>query len=160
MKKRCIFVGLGLAALIMAAGWALAGCAMDSGDDPDGGNNQETVRYTTHPVSSLVSSRAAVGEGKSYVLVNSVKSANNSTWYYLYYLGYVEDAPIAYKTAYYYGGTTPITITFEKSWVNEETITESTTKSKEKTTTLNTSVTATVGRKLGLSQTYMALPLK
>jgi hypothetical protein len=92
-----------------------------------------------------MTSEDGVGEGKSYILANSGKTHDGATDYYLYYLGYVSSVPVAYRTAYYYNGTTPITITFEKNWVTEESITQSTTKTREQTTTINASGTVTVG---------------
>jgi hypothetical protein len=87
----------------------------------------------------------SVEDSDSYVLTSSGIGEDDGVYYYLYYLGYVKSVSIAYKTTYRYNGTTPITITFEKNWVNEETITESTTQTKEKTTSVNASATVTAG---------------
>jgi hypothetical protein len=144
MKKERIFTGLGLAALIVAVSISLAGCENPSGSggyDPTKG----TERYVTVPVRSIPKVNRAVGDSDSYVLASSGIDEDAGVHYYLYYLGYVKSVPIAYKTAYGYDGTTPITITFEKNWVNEETITESTTQTKEKTTSVNASSTVTAG---------------
>jgi hypothetical protein len=155
MKKERIFTGLGLAALIMAASVSLAGCENPAGDGD--GSPIDTGRYATVPVRSIpripsaaqsAKSSRAVGDSDSYVLASSgigKDDEDNDVYYYLYYLGYVKNVPIAYKTSYQYDGRTPITITFEKSWVNEETITKSTTQTKEQTTSLNTSTTVEAG---------------
>jgi hypothetical protein len=151
MKKERIFTGLGLAALIIAASVSLAGCESPAGDPIVPGASIVTERYTTVPVRSLISAKQsvqssrAVGGSDPYVLAYSGIGEDDGIHYYLYYLGYVKNVPIAYKTPYRYDGTTPITVTFEKSLVNEETITESTTQTKEKTTSVNASATATVG---------------
>jgi hypothetical protein len=166
MKKSGVFKGLGIVVLTLAAGLILGSCDNPAGDDNDpagkggdpagiaGGGTIVAGRYKTVPVSAMIASAKAVSLGRAvvedsddYVLASSGKDAKNTVHYYLYYLGYVESVPIAYKTAYYYNGTTPITITFEKSLVNEKTITESTTKTKENTTTTSTS--ATVGVSFG-----------
>jgi hypothetical protein len=149
MKKERIFAGLGLAALIIAVSFVLAGCENPAGDD--GGYSIVTERYVTVPVSSLISAAQsaklsrAVEDSDSYLLASSGIDEDNEIHYYLYYLGYVKSVPIAYKEAYRYNGTTSITITFEKNWVTEETITESTTKTKENTTSVNASATVTAG---------------
>jgi hypothetical protein len=49
--------------------------------------------------------------------------------------------PIAFKENWRYDGITPITFTYDKNWVTEQTITESTTQTKENTTTVNVSAT-------------------
>jgi hypothetical protein len=87
--------------------------------------------------------RAAAGGGPAYMLANSGYKGDSD--YYLYYLGYVKNVPIAYKTQYQYDGITPITITFEKNWVNEETITQSTTETVEKTSMFHIEGNITVG---------------
>jgi hypothetical protein len=125
MKKRHSLL-LGFAVLLIAAMFTLAGC--DNPTDSTDLTGGETIRYKTVPWSSPNSSRAA---GDSH--------------YYLYYLGYIESVPIAYRTAYYYGGTTPITIGFEKNWLTEQTITESTTATQEKAIMRHFSGTVTVG---------------
>jgi hypothetical protein len=145
MKKQRIFTGLGLAVLIMAVSFALAGCKNPASDNGTGGQNIVTKRYTTVPVRSMTRTNRTVGDSDSHVLVSSGIGGDDGIHYYLYYLGYVQSVPIAYKTQYYYNGSTPITITFQKDWVNEETITESTTQTKEKTTTVNASATVTAG---------------
>jgi hypothetical protein len=148
MKKQRIFTGLGLATLIMAASLSLAGCENPAGENPTG-NSIDTERYATVPVRSIrsaaQSAKSVVGDSDSYVLAASGIGEDDGVHYYLYYLGYVKNVPIAYKTAYRYDGTTPIDITFQKDWVTEETITQSTTKTKEQTTTVNASATVEAG---------------
>jgi hypothetical protein len=148
MKKQRIFTGLGLAALIMAASLSLAGCENPAGDDS--GSSIVTERYATVPVRSIsrIPSAAQSAQSSPYVLASSgigKDDENKNVYYYLYYLGYVKSVPIAYKTAYQYNGITPITITFQKDWVTEETITQSTTKTKEQTTAVNAGTTIEAG---------------
>jgi hypothetical protein len=128
-----------MAALALVFGMVLDGCDNGSGSGEPETQPVEILRYETVPVSSRGSGQ------ESSVLANLARSADSTTYYYLYYLGYVTNVPVAYKTAYYYNGTTPITITFEKNWVTEDTITQSTTKTKEETTTWNWGGTVTVG---------------
>jgi hypothetical protein len=136
MKRKC-GVFFGFAVVLTAAIVILAGCELGTNSDTGG----DTGRYETVSVSTA--SRAADGGNPGYVLVNS--GYKGDTYYYLYYLGYVKNTPIAYRPSLYYDGTTPITITFEKSDVTEETITESTERTKEFTSTVHVGLKATVG---------------
>jgi hypothetical protein len=131
-------------ALLLAFGLLLAGCDIGANSNSDtGGNTFSLKRYETVPVPSPNSGRAVEGSDAACVLVNS--GYKESAWYYLYYLGYVKNVPIAYKTQYVYEGIIPLTITVEKNWVNEETITQSTTKTREHTTTTSVSGSVEVG---------------
>ena len=125
---------------------SLGGCPTEN-SQTDSNNKSpnlklSSIRYETVPFSSVGTN---VKTNDPYALVSSVK--DNTTYYYLYYMGHVKSVPVAYKDSYRYNGITPITISFEKSWATEETITESMTKTMEET--WNTSVSFTGGVELG-----------
>jgi hypothetical protein len=82
-----------MAALALVFGMVLAGCDNGSGSGEPETQPVETLRYVTMPVSSRGSGQ------KSSALANSARSADSTTYYYLYYLGYVENTPVAYKTS-------------------------------------------------------------
>jgi hypothetical protein len=145
MKRKCS-VFFGFAIMVLLAMFTMAGCELgfnntDNNSGTGGDTGGDTGRYETVSVSTA--NRAADGGNPGYVLVNS--GYRGDTYYYLYYLGYVKNTPIAYRPSLYYNGTTPITITFEQSNVTEETITESTQKTKEFTSTLHVGGKLTVG---------------
>jgi hypothetical protein len=93
------------------------------------------VKYTTNAATK------AAGDTEPYKLAASYKNTANTTHTYLYYMGYVQSVPMAYKTSYFYNGITPITITWEKNWATEEGIAQSLTKAKDETWSVNSSVT-------------------
>jgi hypothetical protein len=121
----------------IALSLAFTGCENPANED----GLSPTLRYETVPYTGSGAGRAA-GDSKPYELVYSAKDASN--YYYLYYMGYVRNAPVLYKTAYRYDGTTPITFTWEKTDSVESTVTESMAKAKEETWEVNASVTAGV----------------
>lgn len=104
--------------------------------------DKATLRYETVPYGSSAFGKSIVkADNEPYVLVASAKEHDNSVHYYLYYMGYVKSVPIAYKDAFRYDGTTPITIGYEKSWMTEESIMQSMTTAKEETWKVNASTT-------------------
>jgi hypothetical protein len=143
---------LGIIAVIAVIGLMVINC--DNGTMPDGDDTLPIVqsRYETVPYNSAGFGRSTAGD-EPYVLVSSGKAYDESVDYYLYYMGYVKSVPVAYKTAYRYGGTTPITITYEKSWITEEAIVESMTTAREETWNVDASATAGVeiGGQAGLA---------
>jgi hypothetical protein len=129
--------------------WAVLGLvlAFTACDNPAGPGDDDLpisqLRYETVPYNSAGFGKSAAGD-EPYVFVSSGKAHDESVDYYLYYMGYIKSVPVAYKTAYEYNGTTPITITYEKSWITEEAIMESMTTAKEKTWNMDTDITAGV----------------
>jgi hypothetical protein len=144
MKKKHGFL-FGIAVLLMAAMFTAAGC--DTGTNPDtplpGGPTIVGERYVGVPLRSDNFGRAAVAASEwDDALVES--RYRGDSYYYFYYLGYVQSVPIAYKDNWRYNGITPITFTYDKSWITEETITDSTTKTKENSTTVSVSATVEI----------------
>jgi hypothetical protein len=136
---------LGIIALVAVIGLLVTGCPTDDNGGGGGNKAQPTIRYETVRLNSP--SFRTAGYSEPYMLAYSAK--DSTTWYYLYYLGYIKSVPIAYKTAYRYDGTTPITVAYEKTWATEDAITESMTKSKESTWEVNASATISVGMEAG-----------
>ncbi|MDR3122694.1 MAG: hypothetical protein LBU16_02820 [Treponema sp.] len=136
MKRKC-GVFFGYAVVLTAAIIIVAGCENSANSDT-GGN---TGRYETVPVSGA--NRAANGGSQAYRLASS--GYKGDSYYYLYYLGYVKQVPIVHKEQWQYNGTTPITFTYEKNWVNEESITKSTTETVEKASKFHLDGSVTVG---------------
>ena len=121
MKKWFIF------GIILVFTFLIFGCK-----NPTDGNFVIS-RYTTVPYGSL--NRAAGSE--PYVLAYMCK--DSKYYYYIYYLGYVQNVPVVYKETYRYEGITPITFSYEKTESITDTVTESLTKATENT------ITSTVG---------------
>jgi hypothetical protein len=133
---------LGIITVIAVIGLIMLNC--ENGTTP-GGNEPTSIitgRYETVPYGSDAFGGNSEGD-PSYVLVSSAKEHDNSAHYYLYYMGYIKNVPIAYKTPYRYDGITPITISYEKSWATEDAIMQSMTTAKEETWNVSASLTHT-----------------
>jgi len=142
---------LGIIAFFVVIGILVIGCG-DNNGGTTGGIPQSSVRYETIPFGSAGFGRTTAADDP-FVLISSVKAHDDSAWYYLYYIGYINSVPVAYKTSYRYDGVTPITIMFEKTWATEETITESMIKAKDETWDVNASVTT--GVEVGVKSGFM-----
>jgi hypothetical protein len=82
-------------------------------------------------------------DSPTYKLVSSGYDENSH--YYLYYLGYIKNVPVTYKTSYRYEGKTPMTFTFETTSATEDSVTASTTETVEHATKFAIGGTITVG---------------
>ncbi|MCL2184254.1 MAG: hypothetical protein FWB86_00135 [Treponema sp.] len=106
MKNKIIW--LGMLIVILVFGMMVSGCEDNKNLEP-----LSTIRYETIP----------------YLNNNNASSSelifcgyDNDKYYYIFLLGHVNHVPIAYRPAVEYNGITPITITYEKSNVTEESV--------------------------------------
>ncbi len=137
---------LACAAVVIAAGGIVGGIFLARGRGP----KIVTSRYETVSArkaanegnSAPVSAAGSEGESDLYVMTSSGVSKDKQTNYYLFYMGYVKNAPVAYKTAYSYDGITPITISYEKSAATEKATEDTVTVIHENTNSNSVSVGA------------------
>jgi len=118
--------------IILMFGITMFGC--DNGttiDKPDKNPNEryQIVQYNSE-------------NDENFALVSSSKTYDDSERYYVFYLGYVKNVPISYKTTYRYNGLTPIKFTWEKGTVVEESIIQSMEIAQEETWEISSSIIA------------------
>jgi len=106
MKKRVMWIGMFVTVLVF--GIFIVGCEDNKNLEP-----LSTIRYETKP----------------YLNNNNVNSSelifsgyDTNKYYYIFLLGHINHVPIAYRPAVEYNGITPITITYERSNVTEESV--------------------------------------
>ena len=116
---------------LLATGMVFSGCKKDPKIPP----GVPTLRYETVPYGSNESTVKSGGEADNLVFWDYEGEYNH----YFFVLGYVRNAPLAYRTAVYYNGVTNLTVEYSFSNFTQESISSSITEASEYTTTLSRS---------------------
>ena len=107
-------------------------------------------RYETVPYGSESSVKSS---NESYILVFCDYEGEHN--HYLYLLGHVRNAPLAYRPAMYYNGVTNIEIGYSSSNVTQESISSSVGTTMQNSVTASASVTSTVSAEVGVKTPFV-----
>ena len=138
LKKTCF--------ALLAVGIVFSGCKKD-GYEPF----VPSLRYETVPYGSESSVKSG---SESYILVFWDYEGEHN--HYLYLLGHVRNAPLAYRPAMYYNGVTNIEIGYSSSNVTQESIGSSIGTTKQNSITASASVTSTVSAEVGVKVPFVS----
>ena len=83
----------------------------------------------------------------NFELVESGRSHDEGTWYFLYYMGFINSAPIAFREAVHFTGVTPVTVSFTQTEQTSEMVSHALSQSFSETV----SRTGTVGASVSVS---------
>ena len=119
---------------------------------------QATLRYETVPYNSSIGASSVKSGGETYHLAFAVYDDDDEVdrAYYFYVLGLIRSVPLASTLAIYYNGVTPQTISYQRSDVNETSISNSVATAIEYSITESRTNTWEVGVEVGFDDGLVA----
>ena len=108
-----------------------------------------STKKSVAPTSGFVRTAAGDDETSKEDPVVKYSATDNTNNYYLLYLGYVKNTPVASNLAVWYDGKTPISVSFSKSTVTETSVQQSVETCVSESVTKSNSVASSV--KVGVS---------
>jgi hypothetical protein len=155
-KKQTMFFGI--AVLLMSAIFTLGGCDTGVNSEGTGVQTLYTPRYQTVPYAQIAGARAA-GSGADYELMLS--AYDDSHYYYVLYLGYIDRVPILFRDAVLWSGTPAngLSVGFSKDEATEEMVSNSITTAAEQSISKSTetSYSGTVGGELSSEGGFLGI---